>query len=147
MKRPHNPRAINSIRPLPFNSNGKTPMFRRLDGREMRRAIRELSIALLAIGLLALAGIKVARGHDATDWIARGGYKSLIGELCCGERDCAALEDGDVKITAAGYFIVSLKETVPFHETLPLPAEGGGRYWRCYWGGKRKCFFAPTSGS
>ena len=34
----------------------------------------------------------------------------------------------------------SIKETVPFDEATPSPT---GTYWRCYWGGKRKCFFAP----
>jgi hypothetical protein len=29
---------------------------------------------------------------------------------------------------------------VPFSEALPSP---DGRYWRCQWGGSRKCFFAP----
>jgi hypothetical protein len=47
-----------------------------------------------------------------------------------------------VKITSAGYYVVSIKETVPFSEATPSP---DGRYWRCQWGGSRKCFFAPPS--
>jgi hypothetical protein len=31
---------------------------------------------------------------------------------------------------------------VPFSEALPSP---DGNYWRCQWGGTRKCFFAPPS--
>lgn len=83
-----------------------------------------------------------AFAHGPAEWIQRGGYKNAAGELCCGERDCFELTDGDVKITSAGYFVVSIKETVPFSEAAPSP---DGRYWRCQWGGSRKCFFAPPS--
>jgi hypothetical protein len=62
--------------------------------------------------------------------------------LCCGERDCFELASEDVKITAAGYLVVSLKETVPFSEAQISP---DGHYWRCHWGGHRKCFFAPPA--
>ena len=55
-----------------------------------------------------------------------------LGELCCGERDCFELASADVKITPAGYFVVSIKETVPFSEATPSPT---GTYWRCQWGG------------
>ncbi len=50
------------------------------------------------------------------EWIQRGGYKNAAGELCCGERDRFELTDADVKITAAGYFVVSTKETIPFQQ-------------------------------
>lgn len=98
----------------------------------------------LAIGvsaaLLLLAALAFALAHGEAEWIERGGYKNAAGELCCGARDCFELADGDVKITAAGYFVVSKQETVPFHEATPSP---DGRYWHCQWGGARKCFFAP----
>jgi hypothetical protein len=81
-----------------------------------------------------------AHAHGPADWIQRGGFKNNVGELCCGERDCFELSDADVKVTTSGYFIVSIKETIPFEEATPSPT---GTYWRCYWGGKRKCFFAP----
>ena len=81
-----------------------------------------------------------ALAHGPAEWIQRGGYKNSAGELCCGPRDCSELADGDVKITAAGYYVSSTKETVPFSEATPSP---DGRYWRCAWGGSRKCFFAP----
>lgn len=97
-----------------------------------------LALLLLSTGALA---------HNEAEWIQRQGWRSTIGELCCGERDCSALEDGDVAVTQTGYLIKSLNETVPFGEVLPAPAEAGGRYWRCFWGGQRKCFFAPLGGS
>jgi hypothetical protein len=54
------------------------------------------------------------------------------------------LADGDVIATSAGYFIKSAEETVPYSEATPST---DGRYWRCQWGGLRKCFFAPPPGS
>ena len=47
-----------------------------------------------------------------------------------------------MKVTPAGYFVISTKETIPFSEATPSPT---GTYWRCQWGGTRKCFFAPPS--
>jgi len=82
----------------------------------------------------------VTWGHGPADWINQGQHKNGLGELCCGERDCFELADGDVRITPAGYFVVSINEVVPFHQATPSP---DGRYWRCQWGGARKCFFAP----
>jgi hypothetical protein len=97
---------------------------------------------LLLAGLLAAATFSLASAHGPAEWIQQGGYKNAAGELCCGERDCFELADGDVAITAAGYLVKSVRETVPFSEALPSP---DGRYWRCQWGGSRKCFFAPPS--
>jgi hypothetical protein len=64
---------------------------------------------------------------------------SQCGELCCGERDCFELSGEDISITEAGYFVKSIRKTVPFSEAaltrrklLALPM-----------GGSRKCFFAP----
>lgn len=87
--------------------------------------------------------------HDEAAWIQERNIKNSIGQLCCGERDCKSLEESDVKITPDGFYIVSLKETVPFSEALPLPEDARtlGKYWRCEWGGERKCFFAPGFGS
>ena len=82
----------------------------------------------------------VGNAHGPAEWIQHGGYKNAAGELCCGERDCFELADADVKTTSSGYFIVSMKETIPYQEATPSP---DGRYWRCQWGGARKCFFAP----
>jgi hypothetical protein len=88
----------------------------------------------------ALLTLSLAQAHGPAEWIQHGGYKNAAGELCCGERDCFELADADVKITSAGYLVVSMKEMVPFEEAAPSP---DGRYWRCQWGGARKCFFAP----
>ena len=128
----------------------------------MRLSLAALSLALL---LCSCAMTLPALAHDDAAWIGNGQYKNAIGELCCGETDCAELAKGDVVITPAGFFITSLNETVAFSEALPLPAAAdefsaehdrvniesgkplrkrGSNYWRCQWGGKRKCFFAPV---
>jgi hypothetical protein len=95
---------------------------------------------LAGLTVLGMFSLSLAHAHGPAEWIQRGGYKNVLGELCCGERDCVEIADADVKITQAGYLIVSIKETVPFSEATPSPT---GTYWRCFWGGKRKCFFAP----
>ena len=95
---------------------------------------------LILAAVAATAMLSLASAHGPAEWIARGSYKNAAGELCCGERDCFELAEGDVSITAAGYRIVSTGETVPFSESQPSP---DGHFWRCQWGGMRKCFFAP----
>ena len=90
--------------------------------------------------LAVSATLSLANAHGPAEWIQRGDYKNAAGELCCGERDCAELASADVSVTAAGYFVASIRETVPFSEAQPSP---DGHYWRCQWGGARKCFFAP----
>ena len=95
---------------------------------------------LVLAALMATASLSLASAHGPAEWIERGGYKNAAGELCCGERDCFELADADVAVTARGYFVKSIRETVPYAEALPSP---DGRYWRCQWGGMRKCFFAP----
>jgi hypothetical protein len=101
-----------------------------------RVGVRRLVLA----ALMATASLSLASAHGPAEWIERGGYKNAAGELCCGERDCFELADADVSVTARGYFVKSTSETVPYAEALPSP---DGRYWRCQWGGARKCFFAP----
>ncbi len=86
--------------------------------------------------------VKFAFAHGPAQWIQDGKYKNTNGELCCGIRDCFELADVDVKVTSGGYYIVSIKETVPFADATPSP---DGKYWRCQWGGARKCFFAPPA--
>ena len=95
---------------------------------------------LAGVTAITMLSLSFAYAHGPAEWIQRGGFKNAVGELCCGERDCTELGRADVQITPAGYFIVSIKETVPFEEATPSPT---GTYWRCYWGGRRKCFFAP----
>jgi hypothetical protein len=99
-------------------------------------------LGVTAAAAATIALFSFARAHGPAEWIQRGGYKNAAGELCCGERDCFELSDADVRITAAGYYVVSIKETIPFSEATPSP---DGRYWRCQWGGARKCFFAPPN--
>lgn len=36
---------------------------------------------------LSLGGAALA--HGPAEWIERGGYTNAVGQLCCGERDCA----------------------------------------------------------
>ena len=100
------------------------------------RAVARVSFAAVLIG----ATLSLASAHGPAEWIQRGGYKNAAGELCCGERDCLELSAGDVTVTENGYFVHSVREIVPFNEALPSP---DGQYWRCEWGGVRKCFFAP----
>ncbi len=102
---------------------------------------RKITRVLLAASA-AMATLSLASAHGPAEWINRGAYKNAAGELCCGERDCVELTDADVSVTAAGYLVKSIKETVPFGDALPSP---DGHYWRCQWGGMRKCFFAPPS--
>ena len=95
---------------------------------------------LMLAALMGTASLSLASAHGPAEWIQQGGYRNAVGELCCGERDCLELADVDVSVTAAGYFVKSVRETVPYSEALPSP---DGHYWRCHWGGARKCFFAP----
>jgi len=97
---------------------------------------------LAGFAAMAVLSLSYAHAHGPAEWIQRGGYKNGVGELCCGERDCFELSSADVKITSSGYLVISLKEVVPFSEATPSPT---GTYWRCQWGGQRKCFFAPPN--
>jgi hypothetical protein len=97
---------------------------------------------LTGLAAMAMLSLQFAYAHGPAEWIQRGGFKNALGELCCGERDCFELSSDDVKITSAGYYVVSIKEVVPFSEATPSPT---GTYWRCQWGGQRKCFFAPPN--
>jgi hypothetical protein len=97
---------------------------------------------LTGLSAMAMLSLQLAYAHGPAEWIQRGAFKNTLGELCCGERDCFELTANDVKVTPAGYFVISIKETVPFSEATPSPT---GTYWRCQWGGQRKCFFAPPN--
>ena len=76
---------------------------------------------LTGLTAMAMLSLQLAYAHGPAEWIQRGGFKNAAGELCCGERDCFELTDADVKITSAGYFVVSIKETIPFSEATPSP--------------------------
>lgn len=102
-------------------------------------------LAAIALALFALlAGTFRAWPHEAAAWIQRGEYKNALGELCCGERDCARLDDGDVVPKDGGYLIQSRNEFVPIRQATPASPDG---YWLCVWSGMRKCFFVPITGS
>jgi hypothetical protein len=111
-------------------------------------AVWMAGVSIFVAGWLLASGI-VVWAHDDAKWIQERAIKNAVGELCCGEHDCKSLAEGDIQITANGYRIKSLNETVPFSEALPLPNDARtlGLYWRCEWGGQRKCFFAPHGGS
>jgi len=98
---------------------------------------RPVLFGVTAIGMLSLT---LAHAHGPAAWIQQGGYKNGLGELCCGERDCVELAAADIQITPGGYVVKATSETIPFSEATPLPT---GTFWRCDWGGQRKCFFAP----
>ena len=99
---------------------------------------------LRACWFLLILSCTAALAHGPAEWIQRGGYKNGLGELCCGERDCAELPDGEVVATAAGYRLKSSGQVIPYYQAQPSP---DGRYWKCVWGGQIKCFFAPPPGS
>ena len=96
--------------------------------------------------LLALLFCQAAFAHGAAEWIQNGRYRNAVGDLCCGERDCKELPDDAVKATDNGYEVHFwngtrwINEVVPYSEAQPSP---DGHFWRCEWGGTRKCFFAP----
>jgi hypothetical protein len=118
--------------------------------------------SLLGIALLVslFMAAKPARAHGDAAWIEAGKYTNAAGQLCCGERDCGVFHDGKITTTPAGYRIdgtfrihnslmrtttdVEVHELIPYSEATPSP---DGRFWRCAWGGERKCFFAPPPGS
>ena len=101
-----------------------------------RKSVTRVTLSAILIA----ATLSLASAHGPAEWIQRGGYRNAAGELCCGDRDCFEIAVDDVSINGSGYFVRSIRETVPFSEALPSP---DGHYWRCQWGGMRKCFFAP----
>ena len=76
---------------------------------------------LTGLTAMAMFSLQLAYAHGPAEWIQRGNFKNAAGELCCGERDCFELTEADVKITSAGYYVVSIKETIPFEEATPSP--------------------------
>ena len=68
---------------------------------------------LMAASLLLMSMCAYALGHGAAQWIQDGRYKNAVGDLCCGERDCSELADGDVSVTPGGFLIKSLNGSHP----------------------------------
>jgi hypothetical protein len=100
-------------------------------------------IGLIASALATAALASTALAHGDADWINQGGWRNAVGELCYGERDCAVVPGvRAVSVPAPGYRLPD-GEFVPQSEALPSP---DGQFWRCVWGGERKCFFAPPMG-
>jgi hypothetical protein len=85
-----------------------------------------------------------AWAHGDADWINQGGFKNAAGELCCGERDCVVVHAQHVTLPEPGYRVFETGELVPERDAQPSP---DGQFWRCQWGGVRKCFFAPPEGN
>jgi hypothetical protein len=113
--------------------------------------------ALLATLFLALCIPALA--HGPAQWIQDQNLKNGLGELCCGESDCGYMVSGTVTAIEGGYrvdavfridppnrepIMQEVHEVVPYNQASISPT---GEYWRCQWGGGRKCFFAPNSGS
>lgn len=100
--------------------------------------------------------------HDS--WVSSGGYRSPIGEWCCGAGDCGVRVAGAVKAVLGGYevdadfriegfpdqrndggkgqpYVEHVKEFVPYNQAQPSP---DGEFWRCKRpDGSLRCFFAP----
>jgi hypothetical protein len=98
---------------------------------------------IVPLMILAMLTPALAEDHvhtDGSDWIRSGKHLNSKGESCCGLHDCTEIDGAGISTTSAGYFIRGLRETVPYSETK---RSEDGKYWRCQWGGERKCFFAP----
>lgn len=115
--------------------------------------------ALWIVALLAGAIAPAAQAHGPAQWIEQGRHKNAANELCCGERDCGEKIAGTVVATPDGYQVNAtfrivtpsgevieeqVQEFVPAADATPSP---DGSYWRCRWGGARKCFFFPPPNS
>lgn len=86
-------------------------------------------------------------------------------QACCSMKDCFPIPIEDVEYTPDGWYIRSTGETVPFDRTRTTPADGGGQFHRCSYGGNPTaptimlhsaipgravadaCFWAPMMGS
>src|ERR1700748_1350399 len=97
---------------------------------------------LTGLTAMAMFSLQLAYAHGPAAWIQSGNFKNAVVKFGGGEGASCELSEADVKITSSGYYVVSIKETIPFEEATPSPT---GTYWRCQWGGMRKCFFAPPS--
>jgi hypothetical protein len=136
----------------------------RIERQACRLEARVAAAALLALLLLALCSGR-AHAHDQfgnPNWIANGRYASPIdGTHCCGEADCAPVEQENVtevrdglhvrgRVTyrgaaSSGDLAQEIDEVVPYHEVQPSQDR---RCWRCKRpDGSRRCFFGPPPGS
>lgn len=118
-----------------------------------RRMIRRM--AVLAVVLFTTVS---AAAHDS--WISRGGLRNSVGEWCCGDGDCAVMDDGAVSEVTGGYrfkgvgrigsgpgqVVQTYDEVIPYSEVMPIAPDG--RWWRCKRPDHtRRCVFGPPPGS
>lgn len=108
--------------------------------------------------LLALLP-SIVMAHNDAQWIQDGSYKNRIRELCCGISDCGQKISGTVIAMPDGFKVDAVFRITPLfgapideevHEFIPTEDATpsiDGIYWRCRWGGARKCFFYPMPGS
>ena len=104
--------------------------------------------------ILLLMLVSPALAHGPAKWIQDGNFKNAVGDLCCGENDCGLHVGGTIIRVQGGYrvnadfrigdgpssTVYHVMEFVPDSDATPSPT---GDYWRCAWGGTRKCFFTP----
>ena len=102
------------------------------------------SLTWLIAGAFLFGASTVTFAHDS--WISRGKFRNPeTGEWCCGKHDCFAIPASMVRISATGYELPYLGETIPYRKVLPSADD---KYWRCHRpDGTRRCFFAPQKGS
>ena len=106
-------------------------MFLRLDYRVI---VLSLALAIPAPS---------ASAHGDFDWINKGKYRSVAGELCCGKDDCYEVAPERVQQNAEGYSLPDHNLTVPGQNAIPSE---DGKYWLCKVGARMRCFFAPLNG-
>jgi hypothetical protein len=98
-----------------------------------------LCVLSLAVGLPAPA----AQAHGDYDWINKGRYRSVAGELCCGKDDCHEVAPERVLQNRDGYWLPDHDVAVPGPQAVPSE---DGKYWICKVGTRMRCFFAPLNG-
>ena len=101
-----------------------------------------------------LLSVSAAYAHGAEQWIAD---KQLVDPVskqwCCGESDCKALSNQDVKEVGNGYWIKEEADTKPefISGDRALPFSPDGRYHRCavYKNGEKqtRCLIVPPRSS
>lgn len=104
-----------------------------------------LALAILAAGVaiflgLGLVGLLGGAGRArAHEWYPYS---------CCSDKDCRPVHESEVRLTAAGWFVIRTGETIPFAKARVSP---DGRFHICSFGGlddgRTICLFAPGTGS
>jgi hypothetical protein len=95
--------------------------------------------------IIVAAAVLIAGPARAHDWYE--GVTNAQGERCCGGKECARLEDGDVKEIPGGFLIQSIGVTIPYAATQ---SSRDGHFHACVWWTPQrqvKCFFAPMPAS